>query len=311
MGKYLTCPFCGEHRARADEHVWAQWMHGTPGAVELLHETHGERIPREYSRPTRRADGRYGTEAAQLGPTAKWLPNAKVPVCNACNSGWMSRLEQQAKAVLGPFVLGGQRPLRLSRTDLRTVSTWATKSWMAYSLLRPAHQNPFTKDEYRSMASSPAPLSRMQIWLLHSLEPRAHVAMGIASALMGTDGSLPDLANEQDNWGYAYLAVSTVVLAMQLLPTGAPEEVAEIFSPPMLDHPAVRRIWPTLRPQFFPLGVVSDELVASLLEYPHEVFSNVGLPTVGLTNEDGAEVFQQFLAGANPTELRQLWNPPD
>lgn len=311
MGMFVTCSFCGKRGTRSDEHVWAQWMHDTPGAIELLRETHGERIQRDYFKPTRGADGRYLHEAAQLGPMAKWLPNVKVPVCEACNGGWMSSLEQQVKAVLGPFILNGQQPLRLSSCDLRTIATWATKSWMAYALLRPHHLNPFAKHEYQSMASAPGPLPRSQIWLLHSLEPGAHVAMGIDSSLMSFGGAPPDLVAAQDNWAYAYLAVSAVVLTMQLLPPEAPEDMADIFAPPMLAHLAARRIWPNVRPQFFPLGVVPDEVVLSLRQYPQQVFEIVGLPTVGLAEDDAAEVMRQFMAGADPTELRRQWNPPE
>lgn len=41
-----------------------------------------------------------------------------------------------------------------------TLATWATKSWMAYALLRLPHENPFTLEEYRTMAAKPAPLVR-------------------------------------------------------------------------------------------------------------------------------------------------------
>lgn len=307
MGKYLACPFCGETGIRSAEHVWAQWMHDTPGAIELLRETHGERVPREYSKLKRDEDGRYRYALGDLGPMARWLPNVKVPVCRACNGGWMSQLEQCVKSILGPFVLEGKRPLRLSSDDLTTIAAWATKSWMAYALLRPAHQNPFTLDEYRSMASSPAPLVRAQVWLLHSTEPGAHVAMGMDSSLISLEGLPPELGEAQDNWAYAYLAVSTVVLAMQLLPAGAPDGMADVLSPPMLRHPLSRRIWPDLRRQYFPLGIVPDDLVASLRRYPQAVFEGVGLPTLGLTDDDAAAVLEQFLAGSDPAELRQAW----
>ncbi|GAA4705496.1 hypothetical protein [Nocardioides conyzicola] len=306
MAKYLTCPFCGDHGIRTDEHVWAQWMHDTPGAVELLSESHGERVQRDYFKPTRDVDGRYQSEPAQLGPMATWLPNVKVPVCEACNSGWMSQLEEQVKGILGPFILEGKHPLRLGADDLRTIATWATKSWMSYALLRPPHNNPFTEGEYRTMASSPAPLARSQIWLFHSHESGAQVAMGIDSSLMG-EGSAPDLTSAQDNWGYAYLAVSSVVLAMQVVPPQAPKGMGDVFAPPMTGHRAIRRIWPDLRPQFFPLGVVPDELVVALRRHPQEVFAAMGLPTEGLTDEDAEEVRRQFLAGADPAELRKVW----
>src|SRR6476469_3805100 len=145
-------------------------------------------------RLTRQDDGRYRSEVTDAGQMAKWLPNVKVPVCAGRNNGWMSQLEDRVKAILGPFIFDDVRPLKLSRDDLLTLATWATKSWMAYALLRGSHHNPFTEDEYRAMASSAGPLERSQIWVMHSHDEAAHVAMGIISSLMTYGGAVPDFA---------------------------------------------------------------------------------------------------------------------
>lgn len=97
---------------------------------------------------------RTGTESELL--------NLIVWVCEDCNSQWMSGLETEAKAVLRPFILDGETK-RLSADDLRILTTWATKSWMAYALTLPVQQNPFTETEYRAMADSAAPLGRCRV----------------------------------------------------------------------------------------------------------------------------------------------------
>jgi hypothetical protein len=310
VAKNVVCPFCGLGGIRTDEHVWAQWMHTTPGAVELLQDARGERIEREHSGLRRGDDGRYRYEVVKAGRMAMWLPNVKVPVGNVCNNGWMAQLEESTKKILGPFVFDGTKPLRLSPDHLHTLATWATKSWMAYALLRVPHQNPFTTDEYRSMASFPQPLDRTQIWMLHSLEPQAHVGLGIESTLLSTGETPPDLASAQDNWAYGYLAVSTVVFAMQLLPPGAPPETGDVLAPPMLASSIVRRIWPEPRAQYFPLDVVQDANLRALLDYPQQIFNATGLPTVGLTDDDATGVLREFQDGADPAELRRRWNQP-
>jgi hypothetical protein len=72
-------------------------MHDTPGAIELLKETHGERIPTPHPRLTHQEDDRYRSEVSDAGQMAKWLPNVKVRVCAGCNNGWMGQLEERVK----------------------------------------------------------------------------------------------------------------------------------------------------------------------------------------------------------------------
>lgn len=187
MARYLDCPFCGQRGERTKEHVWAQWLHETAGAQALLDSTHGERIPREFPGIRKDADGRYQRVVEILGSYAKWLPNIKVDVCKGCNGGWMSVLENQVGSILSPLIDGGS-PVRLTVDDLRTLTTWATKSWMAYALTRPEQQNPFTEDEYRGMAASPGPLGRSLVWLLHSDDGRAQVSMGMIPQLLVSAG---------------------------------------------------------------------------------------------------------------------------
>lgn len=309
MAKLVDCPFCGRRGKRSDEHVWAQWMHKSTGAASLLCETHGERIERQHSRLQRGGGGRYIHDVMQDGRMAKWLPNVKIAVCGACNSGWMSALEEATKNVLGPFIFKSATHLRLSREDLLLLATWATKSWMAYALLRAPSQNPFTTDEYRSMALYQRPLERSQVWLMHSLEPEAHVAMALHSSLISRDEPPPDFESAKDNWAYGLLSVSTVVFALQLLPPESPSGMEDHLAPPMLDSPPVaRRIWPNLRPQYFPLGLAPHGTMGALARYPQQLFAAVGLPTIGLTDEDAVEVFRKFREGADPTELRRRWN---
>ena len=199
-------------------------------------------------------DGAYEARDADGRAIAQWLPNVTVAVCDDCNGGWMSRLENEAKRILGPFIFEGQRVLRLSVDDVTLLATWTTKSWMAYALLYPQQHNPFTENEYRTMVADPAPLARSGIWIMHSREPIAHVSMGLATLFtFGTPGDLTMPANT----AYAFLAVSTVVFFMVLVPEGAPALAPDTpsrgggLAPPMLDEYGVRRIWMFLVPSSF------------------------------------------------------------
>lgn len=306
MGKFVDCPFCGERSIRSKEHVWAQWLHETVGGQALLEGTHGERIPRPNLVFQKDGDGRYRTTAEPASQYAQWLPNVTVDVCVDCNGGWMSRLEASVGALLRPFLFDAA-PVRLSGDDLRAVSTWATKSWMAYALTLPWQQNPFTEAEYRSMSSDPAPVDRSRVWLLHSQGPAAQVAMAIWPTLL-SKGPAPDLAATANNTAYAYLACSGVVMVMLLPPEDLPNEMADLMTLPMLKLRGVRRCWPEPRPQYFPLDPVPNEYLVGLVEAIPDLFGQIGLPVEGLTDADAAAVLDEFLGGADPADLRRRWD---
>jgi hypothetical protein len=44
-----------------------------------------------------------------------------------------------------------------------------------------------------------------------------------------------------------------------------------------------------------------------VLDIPREWANNLGLPVVGLTDEDAATIFQEFFRGADSAELRDRW----
>jgi hypothetical protein len=91
----FVCPFCGSAGKGSAEHVWAQWLRETEGAKALLQDSHGERIAMASDVVRKDADGRYRTVSEPRGSYAKLLPHVQVRVCEPCNTGWMSRLEDR------------------------------------------------------------------------------------------------------------------------------------------------------------------------------------------------------------------------
>lgn len=303
------CPFCGRSGVRTKEHVWAQWLHETDGARALLDGTHGERIPRPLKAMQRGIDGRYEVQSLADGRVAKWLPNVAVDVCADCNNGWMSNLEAQVKNLLEPFFRTKQ-PIRLKAPDMALLATWATKSWMAYALIFSEQFNPFMTSEYRHIAATQSPLGeRCNIWLMHSNDEGAHVGMGVSGTLF-TFGP-PASLEVRDNAGFAYLAASTLVMFMALLPPDAPAGMLEVFQPPVVKTNTVRRASPSPRPQYFPLGPLPPGALAALLRYPEEFHKHLGLPASGLKDEDISQVMQKFLDGASPSDLRHEYGDGD
>ena len=306
MPRHIDCPFCGQDGIRTREHVWAQWLHVSEAAQKLLDGTHGERIPKPSDVIRRGDDGRYTMQSMSAGQYAKWLPNLTVDMCADCNNGWMSVLETQAKNILEPF-FRTKRPIRLTTDELTVLTVWATKSWMAYSLAGPEQRNPFTVSEYRQIAQRQTPLDRSMVWIMHSQDEGAHVGIGISPSLMTPGPPLDGLA-VPDNCGFGYLAADTLVMFLSLLPPDAPDGMAEaVFTPPVVTSRTVRRIWPSPRRQFFPLGELPHGALGALRRYPEQAWENLGLPTLGLNDNDAAQVMQQFLDGASPTALREEW----
>jgi hypothetical protein len=300
----FECPFCGQAGNRTKEHVWAQWLHKTAGAQALLDGTHGERSVRTFHVLQRDEEGRYYGEDEKVGSYAKWLPNFTVPVCGVCNSGWMSALEGGVRILLEPYLFGRSR-LHLSPSDLRMLTTWATKSWMAYSLGRAAPTNPFSAAEYRTMAADPKPLDRSCVWLLQSDSPYAQVGMAIETTLVSRTEAPPD-RTAPDNSAFAFLAVGSLVMIMLLLPDEAPDELFEGWSPPLTASPTVRRCWPDPVAQDLPAGSVPADDFEAFLAYPPQLFEAVGLPVhEGISDEEFAVFLQDYEDGASPADLRR------
>jgi hypothetical protein len=293
---------------RSDEHVWAEWLRKTSGAELLLQGTRGERIPKPSRSVYRDASGRYELASEPTGRYAKWLPHVVVSVCSDCNNGWMSKLENAAKRLLGPLFFEGSRFVRLSNDNLTSLATWVTKSWMAYALTLDEQSNPFTVAEYRAMARNPAPLDRSAIWMFYSEHPRAHVGMGLLPILLHSMFDQPDFLADRDNAAFGFLATSGTVFFLRLFPADYPSNAAEVFVPDQFASGGVRKIWPNPRRQFFPLDTVTDNDFDAILEFPTAVIEAITLPVEGLNDTDVADILAQYRAGSMPSELRKRWD---
>ena len=306
MPRAFICPFCGQDGQKTREHVWAQWLRAYDGPQALLSESHGERHPFESRFLLAGYDGRHRSHTSSSGHVAELLPNVTVDVCHACNTGWMSNLERTVKAMLARF-LEQDSAVVLKSDDLQALTAWATKSWMAYALLRPRQHNPFSESEYRAMAEAQTPIPRSLVWLMHSTDATAYVGIAVHPIPM-TSGEQVKL-DAPANSGFCFLAANTVVIFMAIPPPGVPQDAADfIFTPPTGQLDSVRRIWPDLRPQYFPIDSLPDGAVDALVEFPAEFADLVGLPTEGLTNEEAESVARDWFEGDDDGRtIRERW----
>jgi hypothetical protein len=143
-----TCIFCGESPVTA-EHVWPQWAR----RHLVLNE------PQRHERTVQAAGEPQSRHVFSLPPFEVTVR----AVCAACNSGWMSRLEQRAKPLLTELLAG--RELQLSRTEQQLLATWGLKTvfMLDASFRRPTG---VTRAQRRYLARTGAPPQRdISVWL--------------------------------------------------------------------------------------------------------------------------------------------------
>jgi hypothetical protein len=89
----MKCIFCQRERKASREHLWPRWAQGT-----LDKQMRSRRI-------------RHSIEPHDE-PNTVWdapLFSATIKdVCRECNSGWMSRIEAEAKTYAAPLIRGGE-----------------------------------------------------------------------------------------------------------------------------------------------------------------------------------------------------------
>lgn len=113
--RYL-CIFCGSPGRLSKEHVLAQhWRNVLDAEITGLYnqgwilDSDGNVVDTSREFPKRAA---YSWTSSQ--------------VCQVCNNGWMSRLEEQVKPLLSAMALG--EPVDLSPIDARLVCKWVAKT---------------------------------------------------------------------------------------------------------------------------------------------------------------------------------------
>jgi hypothetical protein len=110
----MNCLSCGETSAtRSGEHVFAQWL------LDYLHA-----LTSPISHFRYQADGTSTPHRGQIALDSLRLKR----ICEPCNNGWMSRLEERAKPILVRLM---ERKLALDALDdeqRRLLARWAGKT---------------------------------------------------------------------------------------------------------------------------------------------------------------------------------------
>jgi hypothetical protein len=141
------CRFCGARdRQITKEHVWPEWLR------DYLPSLSGPGYSERWSSAT----GRERWQEAPLKTTVRAF-------CDQCNSGWMSELEDAAKPIVGPMVVG--QTMGLDATAQEIVADWvALKGLVAVQTSKV--EQPIPEYHYRRVHHfRGAPPNTMRVWI--------------------------------------------------------------------------------------------------------------------------------------------------
>ncbi len=139
-----SCIFCNG-RASTIEDAWPLWLVGLLG-----------RIP-----PGRMEAERAGQET-RIWKAEK--PELRVKnVCDHCNNGWMSDLENRVKPIIK--ALFTKESVTLDSYDQTTLTVWSLKTAMVYETLRSNQPWFFDEAERRELMDTLKPIQHTSVWI--------------------------------------------------------------------------------------------------------------------------------------------------
>jgi hypothetical protein len=148
----VACVFCGQSGS-SEEHVFAKWL------SEVMP---GEGYFRSGGTPPRREK-----ESRLISITNR-------ATCEDCNSGWMSRMEQDVEPLIAPAIQG--QPVTWESDEEQTiVAAWAFKTAL---MLDASHAEPYVPaDHYRYLYEhrQPPPLTTIRVGKLAFLPERGQL----------------------------------------------------------------------------------------------------------------------------------------
>jgi hypothetical protein len=148
------CTFCGGFKI-SKEHVFPDWLKELfPRDADTTHTATHFDWPKNFITkvPIEKRKYRQGHVGAQ---------KVRV-VCERCNNGWLSALEEHTKPILLPLISGENCNLPLnSQTAL---ATWAVKTSMTAEYLRPRDKG-ITQDERTWLMEYQVPPLNWFVWI--------------------------------------------------------------------------------------------------------------------------------------------------
>jgi hypothetical protein len=148
-----SCIFCGGEGPLTGEHVFGDWL--TRIGVDLTPRAH--------------VAGPLNRIGQEMGVTAPFRRTVR-DVCGPCNHGWMARLEDAARHVLTPLILGKRGIIEPS--DQGAIAAWMEKTCLVGMLMSSTEDrergyglSPSEYHELYDRRDSMEPLPATQVWI--------------------------------------------------------------------------------------------------------------------------------------------------
>ena len=256
------CLFCGRlfygprrepgQVKRSREHIWPDWIRKHAGQLPDFRVSHAAVSQISLT-------GQSVIQMAETSTSKSSVLNLRTPVCEECNTGWMSRLETAGK----PHILAAaaaaeaNAPIVLSRGEARTLAMWAEKTALTNELTTnwPKVAGPAMGQRLRQGA----PVRGSLVW---AARHPADFMLSIALVHLLVGRSRKPVPGEVDRH-VMLTAITYHYVTFLILLTSTP-----MMPPPMsFDHWC--RIWPVTGSVSFPplAPVESSDLTSRLLDH--------------------------------------------
>ncbi len=215
-----TCVFCGSDGSMTGEHVFPDWLSEIGLPLD----------------PTLHMSGPINRTGRDLGVRPPFRQKVR-DVCEGCNSGWMSQLEDHAKRALTPLILGDSAPVPTD--EHASLTSWAQKTALVALLVSSDDDRDggygVPRSEYHEMYVSGVeaqPLPNSQAWIgrYHGVRLGSAWTVPLTLKVGDRDPELPQ--------GY----VSTVVVGAMLIQV---VRWIEIQPPAVSSRRRLPRLWPS------------------------------------------------------------------
>jgi len=223
----MPCVFCSYPKT-TNEHVFPQWVLDVlPGEGRVVH--------------------RWEAPPRSDGESREWTADvitftANVVCSKNCNSGWMSRLETDARPYLEPMIQGRGRTLYGRGREL--VAFWALKTAMMIDFAQEETNRSVPLDDYPALYAAQTVLPSTFVWLAGS---------DFGAGALAQHRTLDIRSGDHHAAGYgATVNVGHLVIQVIRADLGGGRAIDIVGRL----GPALQRLWPAPRPVIWPPKVL-------------------------------------------------------
>jgi hypothetical protein len=242
-----TCGFCDSSDKMSHEHLWPEWLEDVvprpkPGSLLNTFTTRDGKLPMQLR-----------------GRSRKIATQTIKRVCEACNTGWMSDLEGEAKHSLAPLIRG--ESATVDHPAQRVMAIWATKMVMVHSLIVGPAEVPFGPQLLSAFARDRRPPAT---WIARCLHYQGD-AYPVVCWLLPFGVTPKGMARpSRPNAHRSTIVVGRLVIQVIGTALGVPQGRAL-----EIDQRAdYRWVWPLSAPFQWPLGWMNDAALRRLMQPP-------------------------------------------